>query len=119
MKESFFRLAKKISLRSPSRYKVGTLIAKKNSIISVGWNDMGKTHSKATTPHRYLHSEIHALIGTSYEETKGASIYTYRETLNGDMAESRPCSSCYSALKLAGIKEMCYSTYQGFKKEKL
>jgi deoxycytidylate deaminase len=119
MKQSFFRLAKKISLRSPSRYKLGALISKKNCIISVGWNNMNKTHSKANSSHRYLHAEIHALLGTDYEETKGGTLYTYRETLNGDIAQSRPCSSCLEAIKLSGIKEICYSTYEGFIKEKV
>lgn len=115
MKEKFFRLAKRMSLLSPSPYKIGCAIIKKRWIISLGFNNMTKTHPKATHPFKTLHAEMHALIGLSLEETKGATAYVYREYKDGSLAMSRPCDPCMLALKTAGIKRVCYTDSDGYK----
>jgi tRNA(Arg) A34 adenosine deaminase TadA len=117
MKLRFFDLARKVSYRSTSKYKLGTVIVNKNIIHSFGWNDMRKTHPLAKTYGNFLHSEIHSLIGVPYEHTKGSHAYIYREDLNGVMKNSRPCPICLEALALAGIKKIFYTTQNGFREE--
>ncbi len=112
-------MAKKISLKSPSRIKLGCVVVKKGRVVSFGWNDMARTHPKAKTYGNFLHSELHALIGLSQKESKGADVYVYRETRNGVLAQSRPCPICYAALRQAGIRNVCFTDYSGFKKEQM
>ena len=118
MKQAIFQLAKKISKRSSSKIKLGAVITnKKNQVISVGYNDMRKTHPKCPTWGNFIHAELDSLIGLSFEETNKGSIYVYRETSNGQIAMSRPCSVCFQALKRAGVKKLFYTTNNGYKKE--
>lgn len=119
MKIRFFELAKRISFKSPSKFKLGCIIVNKNRVISIGYNQMHKTHPKFKTYGNFIHAELHSLIGLPYEETQGAVCYVYREDANGKLANSRPCPVCYSALAQSGIKEICYSTRQGFQKERI
>jgi deoxycytidylate deaminase len=115
----FFEIAKKLSYKSTSHFKLGCCIANKNKLINVGYNDMKKTHPKSTTYDNYIHAELSALIGCSFKETRGATVYLYRETKDQKLATSRSCSHCYQLLKLAGIKKLAYSTPSGFKIEKI
>jgi len=117
MKVRFFELAKKISFKSPSRYKLGSVIVNKNKVVSVGFNNMAKSHPKMPGTYKFLHAEVHSLLGCNYNETKGSTLYVYRETLNGDLAQARPCSNCYQAILASGIHEICYTTPEGYKKE--
>lgn len=116
-----FELARKVSYRSPSRFKLGAVITtKKNQVISVGFNNMNKTHPSCKhTYNNCLHAEIHALIGVDYESTKRGNAYVYRETKDGKLANSKPCPACSQALKLAGIRNVYYSSIDGFKREQL
>lgn len=119
MKTVFFKLAKKVSFQSPSRCKVGAVVVNRNNAISVGYNNMSKTHPKAPGKYKFLHAEIKALLGLSYDETRGSDIYVYRETLNGQIAKSKPCPVCHSALQEAGIKNIYYTSEEGFQKQRL
>lgn len=110
MKPKMFELAKKLSYRSPSKFKLGCVIADKNKIVSMGFNDMNKSHPKTLDPWKTLHAEVHALIGLPRDFTKGCNAYVYRETKDGKRANSKPCESCQMALKLAGIKKVYYTT---------
>lgn len=80
---------------------------------------MGRTHPRSKSWGNFIHSEIRALIGLSHEETRGASIYVYRETLNGDIAKSKPCEICKNELLRAGIKNVYYTSESGYNKESL
>lgn len=117
--ERFFQLAKKLSFKSPSQFKLGAVIVNSGHIISVGYNNMSKTHTRSKSFGQFLHAEIHALLGTSYEETKNGTIYVYRQDRNGIIADSRPCPICFKEISLAGIKRICYSTRAGFNSEKI
>ena len=119
MKLKFFELARRTSFKSPSKFKLGCIITNKNRVISFGFNQMHKTHPKFPTHSNTIHAELHCLIGLPYEETKGSTCYVYREAFNGNLANSRPCPVCYTALKHAGVKEICYSTREGYKSEKI
>ena len=114
MNIKFFNLAKQIAANSPSRFKIGTVIVHKNSIISVGWNDMTRTHPRSNSPFNYLHSEIHALIKSGRKQLKGSDVYIFRRLKNGNPACSKPCLHCYKALIDSGISNIYYTEENGF-----
>lgn len=119
MKLKYFDFCKRLSLKSNHhQHKLGACIVKKNKIIGFGYN-VDKTHTKS--PHKYkrLHAEVASILGLPYEELRGSTIYVYRETKSGDLALARPCASCYEMIKLVGIKYICYSSIDGYKKEEV
>lgn len=113
MKLRFFELAKRISQKSPSKYKLGCVIVYKNKVVNVGFNDMNKTHPKANSAYKTLHAEIDALIGLEHNIAKYCVVYLYREYKNGKPALAKPCSTCELALKRAGIRHVFYTTDDG------
>jgi tRNA(Arg) A34 adenosine deaminase TadA len=117
MKQRFFNLAKRISKHSDHpQHQLGCIIVDKNKVITVGFNKV-KTHPKSTARFAMLHAEISAVLGMASEELKGCTAYVYREDRQGNTAMSRPCPACYEALKIVGIKRICYTTNEGFKEE--
>ena len=116
MKNRFFDVAKAASKHSDHpAHKLGAVIVKGNKIISVGFNK-NKTHTKSNHAWKRLHAEICAIIKAKQDLT-GCSIYVYRETKNGALGLSKPCPSCFAAIKESGIKTMFYTTEHGFIKE--
>jgi deoxycytidylate deaminase len=115
MKPRMFELAKKLSLKSTSKFKLGCVIANKNRIVCVGHNFMEKTHPKVPSIWKTLHAELHALIGTSSLDTKGCVAYVYRETKDGQLANAKPCPMCEAALRQAGVKKVYYTDIDGYK----
>lgn len=119
MKKRLCLLAKSLSLHSPHHtHKLGAVIAKKGRPLSVGFNSC-QTHPKSIHPFQTLHAEISALIGMSFDKSKGCDAYVYREIKNGSPGLAKPCGACHQALKLAGIKRMYYTTPSGWREEKL
>jgi len=117
MKIKYFELAKKLSKKSDHHsYHLGAVIVKKNRILNVGFN-RNRTHPKSPHKYKYLHAEIDAIIGLDFEKLKGSTIYVFRENKQGGLALARPCSSCMTAIKTSGIKNLCYTTYGSYKKE--
>jgi deoxycytidylate deaminase len=114
-----FGLARKIAQKSQSKFKLGCVIMDKSRVITVGWNDMHRTHTKCNTYGNYLHAEIRALLGTDYNKTKGCTAYIYRETRKGELAMAKPCPICKQALILAGIRKIFYTSTLGYEKEQL
>lgn len=118
--KTWFNLAKRISFKSPSRFKIGSVIVKNSKVLNIGWNDMQKSHTKCKNTYgNFIHSELRALIGLSYEETRSSDIYVYRETLKGDLAKSKPCPICHEELTKAGIKNVYYTSELGYHRERL
>lgn len=109
MKQKMFDMARRLSKKSPSKFKLGCVISNKNHVISVGFNNMGKTHPKIDGAWKTLHAEAHALMGLSTKETNNCTVYVYRETKDGVPAMSKPCPLCETALREAGIKKVYYS----------
>jgi len=114
MKQRYFDLAKKLSVKSSHpKHQLGCVIVNKNRIIGVGFNKF-KTHTKSNHAFQMLHAEVDALLGLDRSVLKGCSVYVYRETKDGIPAMSRPCQACQIALKDAGIKTVHYTTDGGF-----
>lgn len=119
MKIKFFEMARKLTTNSDHcQHKMACIIAKKNKVVNFGWN-MNRTHPVSKSNYNTLHAEVSALLGMSYEDLKGCDAYIYRETKLATLGEARPCSACFNALKIAGIKKIHYSSPDGFKTEYL
>lgn len=107
--------------------RIGAAIVNGNYVVSEGRNKR-KTHTvqyyfnkntqyDALQPN--IHAEIDALISSRYNDLTGCEIFVYREFMDGSLANCRPCKSCMSALKKAGIKHIYYTTESGYHYERI
>jgi pyrimidine deaminase RibD-like protein len=110
--EKMFELARKLAHKSSSYHKLGCVIAYRSKVVSVGFNDMGKTHPKANSRFKTLHAEVDALI--RLEDAAGCDAYVYREFKNGRKAMAKSCPACELALRKAGVKRIFYTTDGGW-----
>lgn len=124
-----FNHAKTASLTSDfPRVHVGVVVIRKNTIISAGCNKQ-KTHTIQKEYNRfrylnndtmdYVHAEIDALTKIRYMNLKGASIYIYRELHSGKTGIARPCNACMEFIRELGIKDVYYTTDDGYAYERL
>ena len=103
----------------------------KNKIIGQGYNS-DKTHplqqlynqlrfeDDGVSPHK-LHAEMHALIPIRNLDIdwNKVSVYIYRikKSNKNGFGMARPCLSCMGLIKELGIKEINYTTEDGFANE--
>ena len=113
------RLAKLIAYKSNSKFRLGACLAKKGKVVSVGFNQMNKTHPKQQSEYPYIHAETHALLGLRYEETVGCDLYVVRIDRNDELKNAKPCDSCMAALETAGIRRIYYTDDVGIKQIKV
>ena len=102
----------------------------KYRIISIGHNSYSKTHTlqsklaaKCGNKNReYLHAEISALariirnMAVNPVESV-AKILIVRFNKKGELTLASPCQICRQAIKMAGIKEVIYTTNSGIDTE--
>lgn len=123
MLPNIFRTAKQASIHSDHpRFKLGAAVYKKNRSLGVGFNQITKKHpiSANLNPDITIHAEMAALLACRHKhDLTGATIVVYRESTDGLPAMSRPCSICRAVLISFGIKEMIYTTKNGWAKEVL
>jgi deoxycytidylate deaminase len=100
-------LAKKQAAKSTMRHKIGSVIYKKNNIISCGYNRWLSIGSNGPKYRYSIHSEADCLLGCSLNELWGSSIYVHR--LNGGLA--KPCKNCMALLLSHGIQHVYWSGY--------
>lgn len=105
----FFRLARIVSYKSKSQVRIGAVLTKNRKIISLGYNDMEKTHPVMAklSEWKKIHAELDALIGTSRYDLSGATMFVYRDQRDGNVGMCKPCEDCQILMKRAGI----YSAY--------
>jgi tRNA(Arg) A34 adenosine deaminase TadA len=109
-----FRDATKLALTSPyGRFKLGAIVARKRNILSMGTNrqrthPLQKKFSYRPFLNDWLHAEIHAISLAYTGDLIDSDIYVSRITQDGNLANSRPCPGCLSALTHYGIQRMFY-----------
>jgi deoxycytidylate deaminase len=102
------QIAKALSFHSTFRVRIGAVVVDRKSVVSVGWNKQ-KTHPIISrNNYRKLHAEISCVVGGDRDLLRGATMYVYRENLNGELAICKPCPWCQAILKEAGIREVFY-----------
>jgi deoxycytidylate deaminase len=110
IKPRFVRLAERAARCSTHNFRVGAVVVKRNQVLSIGFNQPGKTHPKAHTAWQRIHAELDAVLHLPHDETRGATMIVVRLTKTGLLAMSRPCGVCYALLRYAGFKSVAYST---------
>lgn len=131
--KSFFEAAEAVSRTSEfPRVHIGCVVTNGNHrIISSGVNST-KTHpiQKKYNAERFdvdictqhsLHAELDALLPLLKEDIDFSKVelYTYRELADGTMAMSRPCPSCMKLIKDLGIRNIYYTTQDGYSHEEI
>ena len=130
---SAFTHARHIALLSEyERVHIGCIAIYNNSIISVGWNK-SKTHplqkyynkfrnfNETSNTIHSIHAEIDCISKIQYMDIKWdkVKIFVYREMLDGNIGMARPCEACMAYIKDMGIKNIYYTTNDGFAHEVL
>ena len=128
-----FTHAKHIALMSDyNKIHIGCIAIYNGTIISVGWNQ-NKTHPIQKYYNRYrdfvndngtldkLHAEIDCISKIKYMDIKWdkVKIFVYREMFDGSMGMARPCPACMQYMKDMGIKNIYYTTNDGYAYELL
>lgn len=115
----FLQLALTVSKQSDFKIKVGCVICRNGTPISVGYNhfysDRHFCYSKSTT----IHAEAMAIKNCSLKQLNGAVIYVARMSKNGELAMARPCPQCLVLLQKVGVKKMTYSIRGGYSQERI
>lgn len=138
MNKHFFNLARAESYKATytgySAVKIGCVVVYHGTILAKGSNS-NKSH---TTQQKYnylrytdkhinhyynpsIHAEIQALNKIKYLDIdfSKVSVYVYREYKSGQTAMARPCASCMKFIKSLGIKNVYYTTPDGFVHERM
>lgn len=119
MTDNFLQLAIETAKSSPSKKKVGAVLLRKNKVIATAVNLEKKTHPlQAKFAQRvglvekiYLHAEVSALIKAREDAD---TIVVARVNNQNKLRNSCPCKVCALALEEAGVKNIYYSTDDGF-----
>ena len=97
--------------------KVGAALYGGSRLLSIGFNEYGKTHP-ADRRERSLHAEHRAILRRQHFVTSGRQIlYVWRETADGCAANSTPCLNCMRLIREADIKIIRYIDEYGEAKE--
>ena len=115
----FLQLAITVSKQSDFKIKVGCVVVKCGTPVSLGYNrfysDRHFCYPKSTT----IHAEAAAIKNCSLEQLRGAVIYVARLHKDQSLALARPCPQCMVLLQKVGIKKIVYSTHCGYEAERI
>lgn len=116
MNKRFFELAEKISQKSTYKHRIGSIITFKDKILGFGFNQL-KTHPKSPQPYfKTIHSELSAILNSGLEDFTNCSIYNFRKTPGGKIANSKPCFHCENLLRSLNFKNIYFTDENGFKR---
>ena len=127
----YFDKAKSVATISDyKKQHIGCVAVYQGQVIGLGCN-CNKTHPVQKYYNRYrnpsdsmlpkLHAEIHCLnqiknLNINFQKVK---LYIYRIRKDQPFGLSRPCPSCMAAIKDLGIRDIYYTTNDGFSYEYL
>lgn len=109
---------------------VGCVAIYKGEVIGIGWN-CNKTHPLQKYYNRYrvntddmspkLHAELYCInqfksLNINFSKVK---LYIYRICKNRPFGLARPCPSCMAAIRDLGIKDIYYTSDDGYVYEKI
>lgn len=132
--QRYFNLARQASKYSHMhRARVGSVFVYKNKVLSAGWNS-DKTapiqaywnkerfdESKEPYCLHSLHAETTALLNIRHLDIDWSkvTVFNWRVKKDESQGNSRPCKSCMAMLMAQGIKDVFYSTDNGWGFERL
>jgi len=122
----FIELAQSIAMNTVGvkRAKHCAIIAKGKSLLGVGVNSYD-THPQMLNKHSvygssinkankiHIHAEIHALMSVRYRNLSGCTIYIVRHCSRG-LSLSKPCKICLNKILQSEIKQIVYTTNDGY-----
>ena len=127
----YFNKARNVATISDYRkIHVGCVAVYQGQVIGLGCN-CNKTHPSQKYYNKYreyseqllpkLHAEINCInqirhLNINFSKVK---LYIYRIRKDQPFGLSRPCPSCMAAIKDLGIRDIYYTTNDGFSYEKL
>ena len=127
----YFNKARNVATISDYRkIHVGCVAVYQGQVIGLGYN-CNKTHPTQKYYNKYreyseqllpkLHAEINCInqirhLNINFSKVK---LYIYRIRKDQPFGLSRPCPSCMAAIKDLGIRDIYYTTNDGFSYEKL
>lgn len=110
----YFNMAKKLAKKSDHyQHKFGCVIVKKNTPVGFGYNQI-KTHTKSPHAWKMIHAEFHAIVGVDPADLRNASVFVHRESKTGKTGMAKPCASCEKMLQDVKVKEVYYTTEDGY-----
>lgn len=133
----FFEYARRAASKSTyKQFHIGCVIVYKGHIIGEGWNtnktspsqkhyNKYRTFNRSQKPIQHKnHAEIAALRSIPYQVDKETDwskvkIYVYRICNDGKRLSNnaRPCAACMTAIKEKGVRQIFYSTNDGYASE--
>ena len=126
-----FNKAKQVALVSDYRkIHIGCIAVYQGKLVGIGCN-CNKTHPTQKYYNKYriqsdellpkLHAEINCINQIKHLDINFSKVklYIYRIRKDQDYGISRPCPSCMAAIKDLGIKQIYYTTNDGYAYEKL
>lgn len=127
----FFRKARQTAQVSDYRkVQVGCVAVYQGQVIAIGCN-CNKTHPAQKYYNRFrdkseellpkLHAEINCLNQLKHMDVNSSKVklYIYRLRKDRPYGMARPCPSCMAAIKDFGIRDIYYTTDDGFVYERL
>lgn len=127
----YFDKARQIAMISNySEFHVGCVAVYQGTIIGIGCN-CNKTHPIQKKYNKYrkqadnmlpkLHAEINCINSIRNLDINFAKVklYIYRIRKNQPFGLSRPCPSCMAAIKDLGIRDIYYTTNDGYVHERI
>lgn len=98
------------------KWRVGAALVRGGSLLSIGYNRYRNDPSMVDIPGVSYHAETVAVRRAG--DPRGATIYIARVTRSGLMGMAKPCLRCQRFLLENGIRDIVYSTDDGFAKER-
>lgn len=132
----YFNKAKQVAMVSDfKKVHIGCVAVYKGNVIAIGCNT-NKTHpaqkyyNQFRTPEGEdicmasipkLHAEINCLNQLKHMNVNFAKVklYIYRKCHDRPFGIARPCPSCMAAIKDFGIRDIYYTTNDGFSYERI
>lgn len=96
-------------------FRVGAvLFDKKKRILDVRPNSM-KTHPflKRITPFPFLHAEAHCILSHGINNCEGLDLLVCRINKDGSLNMACPCEVCRTLIKMAKIRNVYYTDWNG------
>lgn len=126
----YLDMAKEVSTQSDfAKHKLGAVAIYRGSLLATGFNScktspVQKRYNKernyqVDAPFKNsncTHAEVACLTKLRYLDIDFSKVklYVYREHKNGVKALARPCPACQKMIKDMGIKEVWFTTENGF-----
>lgn len=127
----YFMKARQIAnISDYSRIHIGCIAVYQGQVIGLGFNT-NKTHPVQKFYNRYrepsdyilpkLHAEISCINQIKHLDINFSKVklYIYRIRKDQPFGLSRPCPSCMAAIKDLGIRDIYYTTNDGYSYERL